>query len=136
MTTTFYRGVLPDKDIIKVTDTEVTFRYLDSQTNTHQTRTQSVLKFLWLILLHVQPKGMQRVRDYGFLRENPKQTRVRIQLLLLALFYCTPLKEQPVRRACPCCDHEMACVGVNDRASRKATRIRIMFATLLIGNTQ
>ena len=112
-----YRGVLPDKDIIKVTDTEVTFRYLDSQTNTHQTRTLPVLKFLWLILQHVLPKGMQRVRDYGFLRGNAKQTRVRIQLLLLALFYCTPHKEQPVRskavRACPCCDHEMACVGVS-----------------------
>ncbi|WP_373369970.1 transposase [Proteus mirabilis] len=111
------RGVLPDKDIIKVTDTEVTFRYLDSQTNTHQTRTLPVLKFLWLILQHVLPKGMQRVRDYGFLRGNAKQTRVRIQLLLLALFYCTPHKEQPVRskavRACPCCDHEMACVGVS-----------------------
>ena len=96
---------------------EVTFRYLDSQTNTHQNRTLPVLKFLWLILQHVLPKGMQRVRDYGFLRGNAKQTRVRIQLLLLALFYCTPHKEQPIRskavRACPCCDHEMACVGVS-----------------------
>lgn len=112
-----YRGVLPDKDIIKVTDTDVTFRYLDSQTNTYQTRTLPVLKFLWLILQHVLPKGMQRVRDYGFLRGNAKQIRVKIQLLLLALFYCTPHKEQPVRskavRACPCCDHEMACVGVS-----------------------
>ena len=27
-----YRGVLPDRDIIKVTDTEVSFRYTDSET--------------------------------------------------------------------------------------------------------
>jgi len=25
---------------------------------------------LWLILQHVLPKGLQRVRDYGFLRGN------------------------------------------------------------------
>ena len=52
-----YRGVLPDKDIIRITDTEVTFRYLDSQTNARKTRTLPILKFLWLVLQHVLPKG-------------------------------------------------------------------------------
>jgi len=112
-----YRGVLPDKDIIRVTETDVTFRYLDSQTDKHKTRTLPTLKFLWLILQHVLPKGMQRVRDYGFLRGNAKQLRYRIQILLAALFYSTPKAEQPIKskavRPCPCCQHETACVGVS-----------------------
>ena len=112
-----YRGVLPDRDIIRVTHTDVTFRYRDSQTKELKTRTLPTLKFLWLILQHVLPKGMQRVRDYGFLRGNAKGLRIRIQLLLLQLFYCTPQTEQPVKskvvRTCPCCQHEMACVGIS-----------------------
>ncbi|MEH6534553.1 MAG: transposase [Photobacterium frigidiphilum] len=36
----------------------ITFRYLDSQTKTNQTRTLPTVKFLWLILQHVQPKGL------------------------------------------------------------------------------
>ena len=53
-----YRGILPDKDIIAVDDDRVTFRYIDSQTQQTATRTLSVLKFLWLILQHVLPKGL------------------------------------------------------------------------------
>lgn len=45
-------------------------------------RTLPVLKFLWLILQHVLPKGLQRVRDYGFLRGNAEQLRLQILLIL------------------------------------------------------
>jgi len=112
-----YRGVLPDRDIINISNTDVTFRYLDGQTNQRKTRTLPILNFLWLILQHVLPKGMQRVRDYGFLRGNAKRLRAQIQLLLMQLFYCIPQTEQAVTskavRACPCCQHEMACVGIS-----------------------
>ena len=30
---TLYRGLLPDKDIVDIKDDQVTFRYIDSQTN-------------------------------------------------------------------------------------------------------
>jgi hypothetical protein len=61
-----YRAVLPDKDIIKLTNESVTFRYKEGGTNIIKTRTLPILKFLWLILQHVFTKGLQRVRDYGF----------------------------------------------------------------------
>jgi len=112
-----YRGVLPDKDIIRVADNDVTFRYRDGQTNEWKTRTLPILKFLWLILQHVLPKGMQRVRDYGFLRGNARSLRIQILILLMQWFYCTPSVGQPVKnkvvRVCPCCQHEMACVGIS-----------------------
>ncbi|MGF1911897.1 transposase [Vibrio kasasachensis] len=95
----------------------MSFRYKDSRTQTWQTRCLPTLKFLLLILQHVLPKGLQRVRDYGFLRGQAKTLRVRIQLLLMRLFYQTPPSTATIRskaiRTCPCCQHEMACVGIS-----------------------
>ncbi|MFC1502852.1 transposase [Pseudomonadota bacterium] len=112
-----YRGVLPDNDIINIEENSVTFRYLDSSTNTKKTRTLPTLEFLMLILQHVLPTGLQRVRDYGFLRGQAKALRVRIQLLLLNVFYQTPQATVTIKtkaiRTCPCCQHDMACVGVS-----------------------
>ncbi|PTQ24760.1 transposase, partial [Vibrio sp. 10N.286.46.E10] len=89
----------------------------NSQTKTWQTRTLPTLKFLLLILQHVLPKGLQRVRDYGFLRGQAHALRTRIQLLLLNLLYRMPPLTAPIRskaiRTCPCCQHQMACVGVS-----------------------
>lgn len=117
-----YRGVLPDRDIIEISDSTVTFRYQDSQTQTWQTRTLPTLKFLLLILQHVLPKGLQRVRDYGFLRGQAKAVLVQIQRLLMASFHLPNTIESPSRRKamriCPCCQHEMACVGITQPRSR------------------
>ncbi|WP_299691455.1 transposase [uncultured Vibrio sp.] len=112
-----YRGVLPDNDIIKVDASTVTFRYKESKTQQWKHRTLPTLKFLMLILQHVLPKGLQRVRDYGFLRGQARQVLGQIQLLLLGLFYQLP-RLNPVTRAkatrnCPCCQHEMTCVGIS-----------------------
>ena len=112
-----YRGVLPDKDIINITDDSVTFRYRDSQANSFKTRTLPPLQFLWLILQHVLPKGLQRVRDYGFLRGNAKALRLRIQLLLMSITQWVAPIQKTVRskanRFCPCCQHEMKYVGIS-----------------------
>ncbi|AJR05074.1 IS91 family transposase [Photobacterium gaetbulicola] len=109
-----YRGVLPDKDIIKFNDHQVTFRYTDSQTQRPATRTLPVVQFLWLILQHVLPKGLQRVRDYGLLHGSTKTLRLTIQLMLLNLpTWQLPeqTKPQKAKRGCPCCQHAMCCVG-------------------------
>nr|WP_087026575.1 transposase [Thaumasiovibrio subtropicus] len=75
-----YRGVLPDKDIIDISDNTVTFRYTDSQTRQPTTRTLPTLEFLWLIVQHVLPKGLQRVRDYGLLHGSGRQLQGGIAL--------------------------------------------------------
>ena len=111
-----YRGVLPDQDIIKVTPNCVTFRYRDGQTNQWETRTLPPLEFIWLILQHVLPKGLQRVRDYGFLRGNAKIVRLRIQQLLMTITkWIVPVQETvrgKAKRLCPCCQHEMQYTGI------------------------
>lgn len=112
-----YRGVLPDKDILDISDHQVTFRYTDSQTRQSATRSLPTKRFLMLILQHVLPKGLQRVRDYGLLHGSAKQKRHRIQLMLLQMAHqMLPVESPPaksVTRCCPqCAENLMVCVGV------------------------
>jgi hypothetical protein len=58
-----YRGVLADKNIKSHVDDNVSFEYEDSQTKSTKVRTLPAIEFLWLILQHVLPKGLRRVRD-------------------------------------------------------------------------
>ena len=109
-----YRGVLLGKDITNIHNVLVTFQYKKGGSNIIETRTLPVLKFLWLILQHVLPKGLQRVRDYGFLRGNAKKLRLKIQLIL-GLFVKPPSVENEAKglavHICPCCQHSMKLVG-------------------------
>ena len=111
-----YRGVLSDNDITSITNNSVTFKYKDSKTNAIAYRKLPILEFLWLIVQHVLPKGLQRVRDYGFLRGNAKAIRYKIMLILMRTnHWLAPVQTKIKRlatRICPCCQHEMLCVGI------------------------
>ena len=100
-----YRGVLPDKDIVDINGDQVTFRYIDSQTNQSATRSLPTGSFLILILQHVLPKGLQRTRSYGLLHGNAKKKRHCIQLILLQMSHkILPVElpaKQEVTRLCP-----------------------------------
>jgi len=101
-----YRGVVTEKNILKHQDGNVTFRYKDSQTNTWKTRTESAVKFLWLVLQHVLPKGFRRTRDYGFLHGNAKRLLAKIHLTLKVVLSNLPPPNQK-KHLCPCCHNEM-----------------------------
>ncbi|MCP4488003.1 MAG: hypothetical protein GY820_11880 [Gammaproteobacteria bacterium] len=60
----------------------VTFRYTDSDTKKTKIRKEPAIKFLWLVLQHVLPRGFRRARNYGFLHPNSKTLITLIQLLL------------------------------------------------------
>jgi len=70
-----YRGVLPENNILRSADGQVTFRYTDN-TGARKTRTLARSDFLWLLLRHVLPKGFRRSRDYGFRHANCKRSSV------------------------------------------------------------
>jgi len=93
-----YRGVLPEQNILRCEDGQVTFRYIDNQ-RVRRTRTLSGADFLWLLLHHVLPKGFRRSRDYGFLHANRKRL---IALLHLVLRFIPPM---PPARPPLCCRH-------------------------------
>ena len=107
-----YRGVLPDKNIISDIDGQVSFEYQNSQTKATEIRTLPTVEFLWLVLQHVLPKGLRRVRDYGLLQGCCRKIRQQIQLMLavagaLPQVVGSPilpeLKRAVAIRSCPCC---------------------------------
>ncbi|MCT8985959.1 IS91 family transposase [Shewanella phaeophyticola] len=114
-----YRGVLPDKNIKSEADGLVSFKYKDSQTQSTKVRTLPATEFLWLMLQHVLPKGLRRVRDYGLLRGNAKKLRLQIQLMLAvagAVFPIIPeIKCRLATRRCPCCQQPMRFMGIVKR---------------------
>ena len=106
-----YKGVIQEKDIIACRDGQVTFRYQDSKTKQIRTRTLPGLKFLWLILQHVLPKGFRRTRNFGFLHSNSKRLLELIQQLLKLKPVKTlmGLTKRPQIK-CPCCGGVMRIV--------------------------
>jgi hypothetical protein len=119
-----YRGVLPDKNIKRDVDGLISFEYEDSQSKSTKIRTLPATEFLWLVLQHVLPKGLRRVRDYGLLRGNAKKLRLQIQLMLAiagAQFQVTEspiiteIKRRLATRNCPCCQQPMRFMGVLKR---------------------
>ena len=75
-----YRGVLPERDIIKCQNGQVTFRYRHAKSKQWRTRTLPGAQFLWLLLQHVLPKGFHRSRNFGFLHPNAKTNLVALKL--------------------------------------------------------
>jgi hypothetical protein len=122
-----YRGVLPDKSIIGTTDEQVSFEYQNSQTKTTEIRTLPTVKFLWLVLQHVLPKGLRRVRDYGLLSGNCSKLRQQIQLMLAVAGAVFPiiseLKRTVAIRPCPCCHQPMSFIGIHARPASLKTPI-------------
>lgn len=120
-----YRGVLPDNNIISDIDGQVSFEYQDSQTKTTKVRTLPAAKFLYLVLQHVLPRGLRRVRDYGLLRGSAAKLRQRIRLMLaVAGTVFEPLEKATKTKAirpCPCCKQPMKFMGVHGNKHARPT---------------
>jgi len=105
-----YRGVLSEKNIISNQDGQVTFKYVDSTTGKIKMRRLKGEDFLWLILQHILPKGLRRVRDYGFLHGNAKKRLSLIQIILHVRIDHPIPQPRPVFK-CPRCQAPMQIVG-------------------------
>jgi len=83
----------------------VTFRYLHAKTGQYRSRTVTGEYFLYLLMLHVLPKGFRRTRYYGFLHPCSKKLILFLQMVLrvnpLSMFV-RKLKERPTI-TCPVC---------------------------------
>jgi len=112
-----YRGVLSEKNIVRYHKGLVSFRYLDSESNTWKIRTETVVNFLWLFLQHTLPKGFRRSRDYGFLHGNAKKWLLQLHLKFRVAI--TPPALKPIKViACQCCGFAMQFVGLIRRLPR------------------
>ncbi len=75
-----YRGVIAERDILRCKDGQVTYRWRDAKSGKPATRTVPGADFLWLLLQHVLPKGLQRARNFGVLHHNALRTLNLVQL--------------------------------------------------------
>jgi hypothetical protein len=91
-----YRGVINEKNILADDGEQVTFGYVESKTKHYKIRTVPGETFLGLIYQHVLPKGYRRVRDYGYLNGNAKETLAGIQRALGILIERLPDIIRPV----------------------------------------
>jgi hypothetical protein len=107
-----YRGVIQEKDILRCEDGRVTFRYKPAESEQYQTRTVSGEEFLYLLMLHVLPKGFRRTRSYGFLHPCSKKLINFLQVVLRVNPLCMLANRQKKRPAinCPVCGAEMKIV--------------------------
>jgi len=96
-------------------DGKVTFRYIESKPGESKTgatriRTLKGEDFLWLLLQHVLPKGVRRVREYGFLHGNAKKLLSLVQLILRVVITVRIPRPRPVF-TCTRCQSPMHILG-------------------------
>jgi hypothetical protein len=106
-----YRTAFSAERILADDGTHITFTYRDSATRSTRTLRLPVERFLHRFLQHVLPKGLQRVRYFGWLAPAAKKRYDRILALLdhrpppLETFSPSPPPE------CPCCKKPMHLIG-------------------------
>lgn len=120
LTPYIFRVAISNRNILNVTDRDVTFRYRDRESDTTQTETLPAEEFMHRFLQHVLPKGFQKVRTFGLY--HPKQRhKLKVVKEQLQPKDCeatqpdistpSPVKAQPVRFICPCCHVDMIRIG-------------------------
>jgi len=77
-----YRVAISDRNILKIKDGRVTFRYKDRKEKTLETRTLNAFEFLRRYLQHVLPKGFVKVRYFGFLATKKRKDLDRVKELI------------------------------------------------------
>jgi len=90
----------------------------DSKTGRWHIVTLSVEEFLRRWCLHVLPKGLVRVRHYGFLSPAAKQKFARLHQILGTQPAPKPPPLEPAKPKCPCCGKEMTLLLVIPRLPR------------------
>jgi len=66
------RIAISNSRILSVSETEVVFSYTDYRTKQKKVQSLSPVKFVRMFLLHVLPKGFQKIRYYGLLNNRMK----------------------------------------------------------------
>lgn len=104
-----YRGVIREKDILHCRDGMVTFRYRHAKSGKDRNRTVKGEYFLYLLMLHVLPRGFRRARSYGFLHACSKKLVRFLQLLLRVAPWRALVRSLKQRPAiiCPACGAAM-----------------------------
>ena len=117
-----FRVAISDKRIVSCTDKEVTFSYTPSKSKQSKTRSVTGTEFLRGFMQHVLPRGLQKVRHYGWMSSNSRvhidSVRWLVWLYLGWTYWLasghtpqhTPIDREPVR--CIECGRSMRIVRI------------------------
>jgi hypothetical protein len=106
-----YKGVIQEKDILCCENGMVTFRYIHAESKDYRTRTVTGEYFLYLLMLHVLPKGFRKTRCYGFLHPCSKNLIKLLQMVLrITPFRIFKQKKERAKITCPKCGSIMKIV--------------------------
>lgn len=73
-----FKVCMSNERIVKITDTQVTFKYRDRHDNNKEkAMTVTGEEFIRRFLLHALPKGFMKIRHYGLLAGKNKQERIK-----------------------------------------------------------
>jgi len=81
-----FRVAISDRRIVACDDTHVTFRYRRSGSNRWRSMSLEAEEFVRRFLQHVLPRGFQKIRHYGFLSPNSRQSVESLQWLVAVAF--------------------------------------------------
>jgi hypothetical protein len=107
-----FRVALNNNRILKLTESQVTFRYRESDTRHWKSRTLPAEEFIRRFLQHILPKGFQKVRYYGLFSSSQRVRLTQARQLLGQTPAPQPVAGEPTptpRRPilCPTCGQTM-----------------------------
>lgn len=114
-----YRTALSSERALDEDSGAISFRYRDSKTRQIRCARLPVFDFLARFLQHVLPKGLRRVRAYGWFSPAAKKraSRIRTMLDLLPVAVsATPPKRPTALLLCPMCQRPLQLIGTFGRA--------------------
>jgi putative transposase len=80
-----YRVAITNRRLLALQDGQVTFRWKDYQRgNRQRTMTLDAVEFLRRFLLHVLPRGLQRIRHYGLFANGVRKSKLPLCRRVLA----------------------------------------------------
>jgi hypothetical protein len=111
-----YRTAFSTERILADDGQSITFTYKDSKDPRPRTLRLSAERFLHRFLQHVLPRGLQRVRHFGFLSAAAKARWQRACTLLDWQAPPPTPPSPPPPPLCPCCKKPMVLIGLLPRA--------------------
>lgn len=112
-----FRVAISDRRIVSCDDGRVTFLYRKSGTRHWRKMTLDAMEFIRRFLQHVLPTGLMKVRHYGFLSTNHKESIESIRWLvalhydLMFLLLALPKEQPPPAVRCAECGAAMRLVA-------------------------
>lgn len=107
-----FRVAISNRNILKVKDDCVTYRFKDTETHQYQIRKLPAPEFIRLFLQHVLPKGFVKVRYFGFLATKKRMMLKHVKELIGQSYQPKQNRSKPPKKfKCPNCGKEMHLIG-------------------------